>query len=291
MHLDERPFMVLTLESAGSGVAGTLVRPRRMTSDGLSFSAISRETVTDRVTGAAPNGNVVGLIAATPDDPSDMTEFEFRLTSPDAAGLKPIGAPFEPWPFTRHPGGETLQVWTGWDASRSYPAVAPYVPPNPEMAAIYKADQAGRQSMESFQSQSARITEEDAKRRQQVRALLATGALRAGEDFRLAALVFQHGSEPDDYLLAHTFALVALAKGDRSAAWIASASLDRYLRSVGKPQIFGTGFSPDGRSQEPFDRTLIPDALRRELGVPPVAEQQEQMQRLLRQMNPGTPAR
>ena len=78
-----------------------------------------------------------------------------------------------------------------------------------------------------------------------VRALLEKRELRAGDDFRLAALVFQHGSEPRDYLFAHTLALVALAKGDRSASWIASASLDRYLQSIGRPQIFGTGFGPD----------------------------------------------
>jgi hypothetical protein len=158
----------------------------------------------------------------------------------------------------------------------------PYVAPNAAMADIYKTDQAVRQSMESFTANAAQIEKDDEGRREQVRALLEKGELRAGEDFRLAALVFQHGREPRDYLFAHTLALVALAKGDRSASWIASASLDRYLHSIGRPQIFGTGFGPDGSSQGSFDRELVSDAIRRELNVPALADQRTIMEQLLR---------
>jgi hypothetical protein len=150
------------------------------------------------------------------------------------------------------------------------------------MADIYKADQAVRQSMESFQANAAQIEKDDAARREQVRALLEKSELRAGEDFRLAAMVFQHGAEPRDFLFAHTLALVALAKGDRSASWIASASLDRYLQSIGRPQIFGTGFGLDGSSQGSFDRDLVSDAIRRELNVPALADQRQVMEQLLR---------
>ena len=93
---------------------------------------------------------------------------------------------------------------------------------------------------------------------------------------------FEAALEPRDYLFAHTLALVALAKGDRSASWIASASLDRYLHSIGRPQIFGTGFGADGKDQGAFDRGLVSDALRRELNVPALADQREVMEQLLR---------
>jgi hypothetical protein len=165
------------------------------------------------------------------------------------------------------------------------------VAPNPEIAAIYKADQAARQSLDVFEAQAERISTEDAARRERVRVLLDSGALGAAEDFRLAALVFQHGREPADYLLAHTLALVALARGDRSAAWIAAASLDRHLHAVGQPQIFGTQFSGGASSQEPYDRTLVSDALRRELGVPAVVEQQKQMETLSRNTTRGAAPR
>lgn len=280
MTLEGHPFMVLTLEGSGDELAGTLVRPGTMSSDGLTVSKIGSDVLRERVT-AAPDGPVLRVIASNPNEPDDKTEFEFRLIAADDAEIKPAGAPIEPWPLSRHTGDRAPDIWTGWDSQRSYAIQLPAAAPNPEMAAIYQEDQAARQSMESFESNTERIAREDAQRRERVRALLAAGELRAGEDYRLAALVFQHGNEPDDYLLAHTLALVGLARGDRSAAWIAAASLDRYLRSIGKPQIFGTQFSRDGLAQQPYDTALISDALRRELGVPPLAVQQEQFRTLL----------
>ncbi len=68
-------------------------------------------------------------------------------------------------------------------------------------------------------------------------------------------------------------------------AWIAAASLDRYLQSTGKPQVFGTQYAsksffyftqhpvnpdlnnPDAKdttiSQEPYDSSRISDSVRR----------------------------
>ena len=108
--------------------------------------------------------------------------------------------------------------------------------------------------------------------------LLATGGLHTGKDYEEAALIFQHGTTADDYLLAHTLALAALAKGDASAAWIAAATLDRYLQTIGKPQIYGTQYQvKDGKpaAAEPFRRDLVPDALRHQIGVPSIADQEK----------------
>jgi xylose isomerase len=55
-------------------------------------------------------------------------------------------------------------------------------------------------------------------RRERVRALLDAGQLRSGWDFREASFIFQHGSQPDDFLMAHILAMAALAKGIRKAA-------------------------------------------------------------------------
>ena len=90
---------------------------------------------------------------------------------------------------------------------------------------------------------------------------------------------------PDDYLMAHTLSMIAVAKGDSSALWIATATLDRYLQSTGKPQIYGTQFKPGKEaSQEPFNRKLISDSLRHEMGVPSLAAQQEQYKILMEQL-------
>ena len=124
----------------------------------------------------------------------------------------------------------------------------------------------------------AKIAQADKHRRARIRELLAQGMLRNGGDYRAAAFIFQHGSSTDDYLLAHALAMTAVALGDRKALWIANAALDRYLMTIGQKQIFGTQFvqqnGPDQPfSQEPYDRELVPDDLRKRLGVRSLANQ------------------
>ena len=119
----------------------------------------------------------------------------------------------------------------------------------------------------------------DHERRAETQKLLADAKLHTGKDFERAAFVFQHGSTPEDYLLAHTLAMVAVARGEASAIWIAAATMDRYLNSIHQPQVYGTQFWFHGKepvTQEPYNRTLIPDSLRRQLGVPGQATQEEQ---------------
>lgn len=150
---------------------------------------------------------------------------------------------------------------------------------NAEMVAIYAADQAIRQvAAERFRDR-AFVTEmhaADAARRVQTRALLDAGALQTGEDYRAAAFVFQHGSTPEDYLLAHSLAVAAVAKGSPEGTWIAAATVDRYLQMIDKPQIYGTQTRKTNDAPatlEPYDRALIPDSLRMALAVPPQSEQ------------------
>jgi hypothetical protein len=125
------------------------------------------------------------------------------------------------------------------------------------------------------------VSKTDADRRQQTRKLLADGALHTGKDYEEAAFVFQHGDSAQDYLLAHTLAMVAVSKGDSTAIWIAAATLDRYLQKIDQKQVFGTQFLSDPKSrwtQDPYDRQLISDALRKQLGVPPQDIQNRQLQ-------------
>ena len=145
---------------------------------------------------------------------------------------------------------------------------------NAEMAAIFNADQADR----SAQPIDWTIVKPaDAKRRERTGQLLDAGMLRTGDDFYDAAFVFQHGENANDFLKAHLLAIVATAKGQPDASWIAAATLDRYLQETGKPQVLGTQFSrtDNGKfTQEPYDRTLASDAMRTALQVPSLAEQE-----------------
>jgi hypothetical protein len=140
------------------------------------------------------------------------------------------------------------------------------------------------------------VNSRDAMRRAEARLLLTTGELKSAQDFHDAAFIFQHGHSPDDYLLAHILAIEAIVKGDASSKWIAAATLDRYLQTIGQKQVFGTQYtsksylylmlhkddpnaanSPEakqkGNTQEPYDRTLVPEALRSEFCVSDQAAQ------------------
>jgi hypothetical protein len=168
------------------------------------------------------------------------------------------------------------QVSTDWEPNRLYTR-NDLDTDNPEMKSIFDEDQHVRQSRQTDWKQ---VTKADAQRREQTRKLLASGALHTGIDYEKAAFVFQHGDSSDDYLLAHTLAMVAISKGDSSAIWIATATLDRYLQKIGQKQIFGTQYlaGQDRKwTQEPYDRTLVSDDLRRQLGVPDQAAQADQL--------------
>lgn len=177
-------------------------------------------------------------------------------------------------------------------------AAQPPVPPAPvqaastsnaEMKAMFDADQAARTNPAGIDWSV--LTVQDGERRLRTRALLDAGALTSADDYYHAAFIFQHGDEPDDFLLAHSLAMVAVARGRANASWIAAATLDRYLQNIGRPQIFGTQFStPPGQdtTQEPYNRTLVPDALREAVGVPPQAAQEQR--RLEIQARYRTPA-
>ena len=240
MMLGPRVFMVVSLKADGAGYTGFISRPGQFTTDadGVSFSRFGTAVITEPITAAAPADRRLHAVAQDPDDAFDMT-----LQGPDEALLKWTIMPFEPWKFERSTAAEAPRVAADWD-----------------WAAV--------------------IDKQDAERRTQTRALLASGQLHTGEDFKLAAFIFQHGSIPEDHLLAHTLAMIAVAKGESDAIWIGTATLDRYLQSVDKAQIYGTQFkTPPGApvTQEPYNRELISDALRRMLGVPSLEAQRTRL--------------
>src|SRR3954451_13798212 len=82
-------------------------------------------------------------------------------------------------------------------------------------------------------------------RRVEIRKLLEEGKITSGEDFSDAALIFQHGQTPEEFLFAHVLALEALIRGGSAGKWIVAATLDRYLQAVNQPQVFGTQYPAD----------------------------------------------
>jgi hypothetical protein len=250
------------------------MRPKHFTFNaiGNTVSGVSGGVVREAIIRSVDKDGGVDIVVQNPDDLKDTDEFELTLSDPDHGTLRGLGVVLSASPVVRVKPDETIS--TAWTDKGSY-LVNDLRPSNPKMTAIFDADQADRQGKIVWTV----VSKADASRRQAVRALLKNGDLHTGADFEHAAFVFQHGDGPGDFLLAHTLAIVAVKKGRASAIWIASATLDRYLQSTEKPQIYGTQFMLSGgkaATQEPFDRDLISDALRSELGVPSLRDQELQ---------------
>lgn len=277
MTVEGLPFTLISLNVKDGVVTGSVSGPENWsTSDGLSFVEVGPGNITRPITSASIGGDTVRFILKDAKDPTDENEFELTLTDADRGSLKYVGAPFAPWPLSRSHGDVTLPMT--WDVQRTYALERPTLVPSAEMAAIFDADQQARKTTDIATLPWETIAKDDSVRRRNTRALLDGGKLQAGVDYRKAAFIFQHGEHPDDFLMAHTLALVALAKGDTEARWIAAVSLDRYLDSVGKAQIYTGSFEVKAGEvrQKPFNTTLISDDLRSALGVPAVAQQLDQ---------------
>lgn len=144
---------------------------------------------------------------------------------------------------------------------------------NVELYEMFQADQNDRRGDIDWDAVAPR----DEERRRRAMEMVENDLLSAPDDFVHAAFIFQHGSDSTSYRIAHELAskAVALDSTHARARWIAAATKDRYLQSVGKPQIYGTQFRlVEGVwTLEPIDTTAVTDAERAWWGVPPLARQ------------------
>ena len=167
--------------------------------------------------------------------------------------------------------------------------------PSSEIHQLFLADQEERKSWGSrtFTDEEVKQAEErDAKRRERARQIYLSGGLKTGRDYFDAALLFQHGEQPDDYLLAHVLATVGIVKGDADSRWMAAATLDRFLQSLKQKQIFGTQFIGENNryTYEPYNRDLLTDEVRKAMNVPDLAAQQKDLDNMNKNAPPEKPA-
>jgi len=167
-----------------------------------------------------------------------------------------------------------------------------------EVHRLFTADQADREAWEKGGATLAgsvsveaftKISDRDKQRRERTRQIIDAGGLKTAQDYHDAAFIFQHGDAPEDYLLAHILATAAITKGDLGSRWIAAATLDRYLQFIKQKQVFGTQYMQSGSdpfTQEPFDRKLLNDDLRRAFCVKARAD----LEKTLESLNQHLPA-
>jgi hypothetical protein len=286
MKVGQRNFIVISLKNEGGHLTGTASRPKHFQlTDGLSFSEVSSGIEVGTIARSSTEQGHLSFVVKHPGDKNadDEDDFEMTLTAENKASLKFVGAPIDPWTLSRVQGNCELGVATDWDVNETYMVERETIASSAAMKKIFEEDQRVRQSPATITAEDWKVIDKsDAERREATRKLLAAGQLHSAKDFGEAAFIFQHGDGPDDYLLAHTLAIIAVEKGDSGASWIASATLDRYLQSIGKAQIYGTQYAtPPGEpvSQGSYNRELISDALRHELGVPSRGNQEEQLKK------------
>jgi hypothetical protein len=146
------------------------------------------------------------------------------------------------------------------------------------MQEMFTADQAARQSTVIDWE---RIGHEDTERRHETLIYLTSGQISAPASLYYAAFIFQHGTCPEHYDLAHQLAELALQRGYAQARWISAASLDRALMSRGLPQKYGTQYvSYAGGPLELYQYDpATTDEERQLYGVPPLQEILRQVKR------------
>jgi hypothetical protein len=265
-------IMLFKVVHGREGLSGEWDRPTHFDSDRDTFTHVTGPVVVKRARSVRETLQGIELTFDDPRPGATPDVFVIRPLSGGTADVSYIGFGTEPATLTPATGATILGPWK---PDHSYVRQVDR-PTDAEMTAIFEADQAARQRPDEIDWKV--VSAEDRKRRLRTQVLLDQGRLRSGDDFYHAAFVFQHGEEPSDYLKAHALAVIAVARGKPSATWIAAATFDRYLQSMGQPQVYGTQFSNRGGkwTQEPYRRDLISDALRAASRVPPLHEQEAQ---------------
>ena len=149
---------------------------------------------------------------------------------------------------------------------------------------LYAADQKDRETVYTTTADVDTLKIRDQERRRELVSMIGQGTVNTSNDMYHAAVLFLHGSEPKEFLAAHRLATMSAINGHRPSRWLAAASLDRFLMSIGLPQTYGTQFehSEDNNLYQlrlPIDDTTVLHFEKRFFGVPPVVERLAQLNR------------
>jgi hypothetical protein len=156
---------------------------------------------------------------------------------------------------------------------------------NAELRDLFEQDQAARSDESSFYANAEQVHAFDRMRRLRVLRLLDDEHAKTSKDFFHAAMVLQHGESPLEYKLANELCkrAVAIDPNNKTAKWLGAASWDRYQRSIGKPQWYGTQFTiVDGKYYlMEADLSRVSDEERKAVGTRTV----EQIKEYLKKQN------
>jgi len=142
--------------------------------------------------------------------------------------------------------------------------------PSEELKKLAEEDQKDRANWQTMTiKQMDDMSDRDSKRRASAKELIIADKLTTADDFDHAALLFQHGDQPDDYLVARELAILACMMGKYGN--MPALAEDRFLMSIGRKQRFGSQLN-DTAKTDTRGQFTVTDFLRSEYMLPPLAE-------------------
>lgn len=134
-----------------------------------------------------------------------------------------------------------------------------------ELQELYDSDQKDQNDPAWTETNDVEFIRRQKVRRDRVMEILRAGMLTEVRDWDHAAMLLQHGQSADDYLLAHVLSVPPGIAAGPNARFLCAATLDRFLQSCGRAQIFTTqsgAADPNVYAPcEPFDDSMS-EALR-----------------------------
>ncbi len=149
-----------------------------------------------------------------------------------------------------------------------------------ELAELFLADQKEREHYEKMSPQEInQLNLNDKARRMRVGEILGEGCINTAKDYEAASFIYQHGDVSDHYYQAFIWANRAVALGDLTLKKMVAMTMDRYLLSIGKKQLFGTQFLASSTTGwcfclDPVE-TSFPDSYRMQYLKKKLSEQYE----------------
>lgn len=153
---------------------------------------------------------------------------------------------------------------------------------NLKLKELFDADQEDRAKVYDTEEAVAQLNDADAARRKHILVMMELDEIKTKNDLYYAAVIFQHGTTSNDFLIAHRMATLSAVLGHRTARWLLAAALDRYLMSIKQGQIYGTQFEYNSDSKEyqlklPVQDPIMLSFEKELLGIPSVHERLKQL--------------
>lgn len=148
---------------------------------------------------------------------------------------------------------------------------------NPELQKMYDDDQSARMVKNIDWTI---LTKKDKEREKRVFEMIDAGEIKTGKDYYNSAMIFQHGNDTIASKMAVEHMKKAINLDSTINKWLLAAAIDRDLMRRDKPQIYGTQYIKNDKTEGKWklytlDPSKITDEERKYYNVETLEEQIE----------------